>query len=177
MALGCTAIEETEERKAVSEELVLEIKAPARAGDAQGTFDAGGIASWIAQAQPVRSAGGKTEAELLVEHHLTELGLVPFEAEYRFHPTRRWRFDWAVPHLKLAVEQEGGIWVRGGGRHNRGIGYQRDIWKYNAGVSMGYAIFRFTPDDILKGRDLEVLKQWLMRSSKASTEVQISPKG
>lgn len=41
--------------------------------------------------------------------------------EHRFHPARRWRFDFAWPELLFAVEVEGGIWT--GGRHNRGSGF------------------------------------------------------
>ena len=37
--------------------------------------------------------------------------------EYRFHGTRKWRFDYAVPALKIAVKCDGGVW--GYGRHNR----------------------------------------------------------
>jgi len=64
-------------------------------------------------------------------------------AEYRFHPTRKWRIDWAWPKYKLAVEIEGGIWVKG--RHNRGKGFLGDIEKYNELTRMGWKLFRFTP--------------------------------
>lgn len=40
-------------------------------------------------------------------------------AEYRFHETRKWRFDHAWPDRKLALEIDGGVWQNGGGRHNR----------------------------------------------------------
>src|ERR1044072_3735597 len=33
--------------------------------------------------------------------------------EYRFHPTRKWRFDFAWPEHKLALEIQGGAWVAG----------------------------------------------------------------
>jgi hypothetical protein len=45
--------------------------------------------------------------------------------EYRFHPQRRWRFDWYIPSIKVAVEIEGGAWIAG--RHNRPIGYS-SVW-------------------------------------------------
>lgn len=31
-----------------------------------------------------------------------------FVREHRFHPTRRWRFDFAWPDEKVALEVEGG---------------------------------------------------------------------
>lgn len=38
----------------------------------------------------------------------TEVEMV---AEYRFHPFREWRFDYAIPELKIALEVEGGTSV------------------------------------------------------------------
>lgn len=63
--------------------------------------------------------------------------------EYRFHPTRRWRFDFAWPDAKVAVECEGGIWSRG--RHVRGRGFESDCEKYNAATLLGWRVFRCTP--------------------------------
>lgn len=68
-----------------------------------------------------------------------------WEAEYRFHPTRKWRLDYGNPKRKLAVEIEGGAWS--GGRHTRGAGFIRDIEKYNTLASMGWLLFRCTPSD------------------------------
>ena len=62
--------------------------------------------------------------------------------EYRFHPTRRWRFDFAWPEHKLAVEIEGGAWT--GGRHTRGSGFVGDCDKYNAATILGWRVLRFT---------------------------------
>ena len=62
--------------------------------------------------------------------------------EYRFHPTRRWRFDFAWPDHKLAVEIEGGAWT--GGRHTRGSGFVGDCDKYNAATILGWRVLRFT---------------------------------
>ena len=64
--------------------------------------------------------------------------------EYRFHPTRKWRFDFAWPEARVAVEVEGGTWDRG--RHTRGAGYAGDCAKYNAAVMSGWRVLRFTSD-------------------------------
>lgn len=64
------------------------------------------------------------------------------EAEYRFHPVRRWRFDFAWPSVKVAVECEGGTWTRG--RHTRGSGYRGDCEKYNVATAAGWRVFRCT---------------------------------
>lgn len=71
------------------------------------------------------------------------------EPEHKFHPIRRWRFDWAWPHLKLAVEIEGGVWI--GGRHTSGSGFEKDMEKYNEAVLLGWRILRFTPKQMQSG--------------------------
>jgi len=80
-------------------------------------------------------------------------GLPLPEREYRFAPPRRWRFDFAWSDRKLAVEVEGGIWVRG--RHNRGAGFARDCEKYNTAALLGWWVLRFTPGMIRNGAAIE----------------------
>lgn len=60
--------------------------------------------------------------------------------EYRFHPHRRWRADYALPDAKVLIELEGGLY--GNGRHNRAAGYLADIEKYNAASMLGYVVLR-----------------------------------
>lgn len=70
------------------------------------------------------------------------------EKEYRFHKTRRWRFDYAVPSYKLAIEIEGGIWIKG--RHTRGAGYSKDCEKYNQAAIHGWTVLRYPSNEIKK---------------------------
>lgn len=67
------------------------------------------------------------------------------EPEYRFHPARRWRFDYAIPEHKIAIEIEGGSFVRG--RHTRGVGYLNDMEKYNEATIMGWRVLRYKPNE------------------------------
>ena len=71
---------------------------------------------------------------------------IPLEREYRFHPTRRWRFDVAFVEQKVAVEMEGGVWTRG--RHTRPKGYKRDMEKYNAAAKLGWIVLRYSANDL-----------------------------
>lgn len=67
-------------------------------------------------------------------------------SEVKFHPTRRWRFDFAFPAQKLAIELEGGVWTRG--RHTRGGGFIEDCNKYNAAIECGWTVLRYTSDHL-----------------------------
>lgn len=66
--------------------------------------------------------------------------------EYPFHPTRKWRFDFAWPDVKVAVEIEGGIYKIG--RHQRPEGFRKDCEKYNEATRLGWSVLRFTPSDL-----------------------------
>lgn len=79
--------------------------------------------------------------------------------EYRFHDTRKWRFDFAWPDLKIAVECEGGAWS--GGRHTRGAGFIGDCEKYNAAALAGWRVFRFTGDMINSRKAIQILDEAL----------------
>lgn len=67
------------------------------------------------------------------------------DREYRFHPTRKWRFDFCWPDLKLAAEADGAIWVSG--RHSRGSGIIGDCEKYNAATVLGWRILRYNTEN------------------------------
>ena len=69
-------------------------------------------------------------------------------AEFRFHPTRKWSADFAIPSERLLIEVEGGIFS--GGRHTRGAGFMGDMEKYNAAAMLGYRVLRYSPTQ-LKG--------------------------
>lgn len=66
------------------------------------------------------------------------------EVEYRFHPTRRWRMDFAWPEHQVYVECDGGTYMQG--RHTRGAGYANDCAKLNAATMLGWRGLRFTTD-------------------------------
>ena len=68
------------------------------------------------------------------------LGGPQLKREYQFHPTRRWKFDFADPDKLFAFEVEGGVWQ--GGRHTRGLGFIKDCEKYNAATLGGWMVFR-----------------------------------
>lgn len=77
--------------------------------------------------------------------------------EHVFHWTRQWRFDYAIPELKVAVEIDGAVWSYG--RHNRPEGYINDMEKLNTAASMGWLVLRFTTEDRLKNATLSLIKE------------------
>jgi very-short-patch-repair endonuclease len=96
------------------------------------------------------------------------VSLAKWETEFKFHPTRKWRFDFANPTLKIAIEQEGGIWT--GGRHTRGIGFLKDIEKYNTATSMGWRILRFSTQQIAKMEYVPFLEALISQDSRNASE-------
>lgn len=66
--------------------------------------------------------------------------------EYKFFPSRKWKFDFAYPEIKLAIELEGGIWIQG--RHSRGSGMLKDMEKYNTATVNGWRILRYTTNNL-----------------------------
>lgn len=90
---------------------------------------------------------------------LTRGGLPQPEREYRFHPVRKWRFDYAWPTYMVALEVEGAVWVRG--RHTRGSGFLKDMEKYNTAASMGWLVLRTTPQDLGDLRTYAFVRQAL----------------
>ena len=101
----------------------------------------------------------KSKAEEQYMFHVTAAGLPEPEREYRFHPVRKWRFDFAWPDRMLGVEIEGGIYTRG--RHVRPDGFKKDIEKYNSAALLGWMMLRFTSDQVDNGWALEITEQAL----------------
>ena len=79
-------------------------------------------------------------------------------AEYKFHPDRKWRFDFAFIPEKLAVEIEGGVWLGKNGGHTSGTGYTNNLEKYNEAVMLGWKILRFTPEAVKSGRAIQIVR-------------------
>jgi len=82
----------------------------------------------------------KSELEELMARYMDIAGIPEPEREYKFHPKRKWKFDFAWVEKKVALEVEGGIWVRG--RHARPMGFIKDCEKYNTAGTMGWKIIR-----------------------------------
>lgn len=77
--------------------------------------------------------------------------------EYKFLPNRKYRFDYAIPELKIAIEIEGGLYVYG--RHNRPKGYINDLEKYNLATLNGWRMLRFPSINTMKTSDFDMIEE------------------
>lgn len=78
-------------------------------------------------------------------------------SEFKFSPDRKWRFDYAWPEFKLALEVEGGVWSQG--RHTRGSGFVADMSKYNEATCLGWRILRVQPKDLNTALTAEMIQR------------------
>lgn len=79
--------------------------------------------------------------------------------EHRFHPVRRWKFDISWPDFLFYVEVDGGTWMKGGGRHNRGKGYENDCIKLNTAALLGWRGLRVTTSMVKSGAALNAIQE------------------
>ncbi|MDX3913736.1 MAG: hypothetical protein QHC79_09370 [Pseudosphingobacterium sp.] len=98
----------------------------------------------------------KSDLFILTVSQSMSIDIVP---EYRFDLERRWRFDYAIPSHKIAIEVEGGVWTNG--RHTKGKGYIRDMEKYNRANALGWRLIRVVPDELVTGSTLDKIKDYL----------------
>lgn len=73
-----------------------------------------------------------------------------FVTEYQFNETRKFRFDWAIIDLKIAIEFEGIMSKKS--RHTTVTGYSKDAEKYNLAQINGWTVLRYT---VLNYKNLE----------------------
>lgn len=105
-----------------------------------------------------------SKAEETLALHLRAVG-IKFARESRFHPTRRWLFDFAILDKKLAIEVEGITFFgknKDGstklGRHQTAKGFQEDCEKYDEAMRLGWTVYRCTPQMVKSGKAIETIE-------------------
>lgn len=86
-----------------------------------------------------------------------ELG-IELWPEFYFCTQRQFRIDYAIPQYKIAIEQEGGIFMKGNSGHSSGIGIARDMEKNNLLVSKGWKLIRRQPNEMLTLKTIELIR-------------------
>lgn len=92
----------------------------------------------------------------------------PPVAEYKFHPTRKWRFDYAWPERLLALEVQGGIWTSG--RHVRGAALKKEWEKLNEAATLGWRVIYCEPQDLKAFGRFHVLLSTIARAYNNNTK-------
>ena len=108
----------------------------------------------------------------LEESFITWLGrnpdLPPCSSQYKFHPDRNWRFDFAWLVESVAVEIEG--LTHDGGRHQRIAGFIQDAQKYEAAMMLGWTVYRVPGPWVckkVKGEYRHIWREEVMENLKA----------
>lgn len=79
--------------------------------------------------------------DAFLESFCKEHGL-ELSREHKFSEERKFRFDWSINSLMIAVEYEG--IYSGKSRHTTMSGYSKDTEKYNIAASLGWKVYRYT---------------------------------
>ena len=106
--------------------------------------------------KPVKKkrASRRSNLEQSLEAQLKRIDVPEWMAEYKWHSTREWRFDFAWPDLRVAVEVEGLVRNATQGGHQNMKGYSDNCEKYNHAQLWGWQVYRFTNQHIKSGLSL-----------------------
>jgi hypothetical protein len=85
------------------------------------------------------------------------------EHEYKFHPTRRFRFDWALPEQMIAWEYDG--IMSGQASHASIGGILRDSEKINEAQRLGWDVYRVNAKSIGDGSAFTLADAVLRRAA------------
>lgn len=115
-----------------------------------------------------------SSAEILLAAQLEQAG-IPFEREYRFHPTRKFRADFAVGKTlawigdvhspapagiePILVEVDGATWTLG--RHNHPTSIAKEYERTAAAAILGFRMIRATTEQVEDGTCLRWIREAL----------------
>ena len=113
--------------------------------------------SLILATQPHKRANISLAKKRLHDRVALQLyGLPKPVPELTFHPKRKWRFDYAWPEEKVALEIHGATYKNG--RHTRGLGFARDREKMNEAQLLGWIVIEATVDN------LGLIREWIEKA-------------
>lgn len=123
-------------------------------------------AAGVAAAEPMSRS--KKIAQKFIDQ-IQQRALPEFEREFVFANSigRRWRFDFAWPEYKLAVEIEGLVVMRIGGelvckgRHASIAGFKADCEKYAWATVFGWRVMRFEQSQVTDKTAIDMLTRAL----------------
>lgn len=68
--------------------------------------------------------------------------------EHPFMHSRNWKFDYVIEELKVAVEYQGGVFMKGKSGHTNVAGQTRDWEKFNEAQIRGWIVICANPKTI-----------------------------
>lgn len=99
-----------------------------------------------------KALGTESLAEAVLLNRIRELHLPEPQTQVQLISWRKYRYDFAWPEYKIAVELQGGVHGNESrGRHTRGAGYEEDCTKLALAQIAGYACLYLTPGMVDKG--------------------------
>lgn len=114
--------------------------------------------SGIGQEKPKRS---KIEpiGKLFIENLLKAHG-IEYVKELKFAEDRKFRFDFAIPSIKVGLEYDGLFSAKS--RHTTAVGFSKDAEKINLAQALGWRAFRYTALNYKNfENDIKILKPTL----------------
>ena len=90
----------------------------------------------------------KNTIELFLKQFQQQGMIESYQTEYKFDDVRKFRFDYAISSLMIAIEYEGIMSDKS--RHTTIGGYSKDIEKYNLAVTQGWKVLRYTAMNYLE---------------------------
>jgi hypothetical protein len=93
----------------------------------------------------------------IVTAYYEQCGLPTPIFEYKFHKDRKWKLDIAFPAERVAVEVQGGLFVRG--RHTQGAALLKEYEKLNELAQMGWRIIYVQPKDVTLQSTVDMIRR------------------
>ena len=84
----------------------------------------------------------KNTIELFLKQFQQQGLIKSYETEYKFDEVRKFRFDYAISSLMIAIEYEGVFSAKS--RHTTVAGFSEDCRKYNLAIANGWRVLRYT---------------------------------
>ncbi len=114
-----------------------------------------------------RDTGNKPKAKRIDNKYKAELELIflslglEIKREFRFHPDRRWRFDFALPDLNppVAIEYEGLPFHVEKSRHTTIAGFAGDCEKYSEAAILGWCVIRINALSLKSGLAHDLIRR------------------
>jgi hypothetical protein len=116
--------------------------------------------------QKIAKRRGPTKAFVRFDNYLMHGGYGEIKKEFIFHPTRKWRFDWALTDQMTAFEYDGLM--------NRDVGHAsiegilRDVDKINEAQALGWNVYRVNAKTIGNGTAFTLVDRVLRKEGQSS---------